>query len=219
MTMGGILGGKMTKGRVGIYGRVSTLDKGQDVELQLADLRSYASARGWEIFKEYVDIGQSGSKEQRPAFNQLMEDARRRKIDIVLVWRLDRFGRSLKHLVVSLDEVKTLGVGFVSLKEALDFTTPTGRLMLHLLGAFAEFEKDLIRERVIAGVTHARAKGKRLGRPNGKIDLQKLLDLRYQHGLSIREISKEMSISTGLVHKSLRNCPPQGIDNSRVEYQ
>jgi DNA invertase Pin-like site-specific DNA recombinase len=207
------------KERVGIYARVSTLDKGQDVELQLSELRTYAAARGWEIFKEYVDMGQSGSKEHRPSFNKLMEDARRRKIDIVLVWRLDRFGRSLKHLVVSLDELKTLGVGFISLKESLDFTTSTGRLMLHLLAAFAEFEKDLIRERVIAGVAHARAKGKRLGRPNGDVDLQKLLDLGYQHGLSIREISKEMSISTGLVHKSLRNYPPQSIDNSRVEYQ
>ena len=209
----------MRQERVGIYARVSTLDKGQDVELQLSELRTYATARGWGIFKEYVDIGQSGSKEQRPSFIQLMEDSRRRKIDIILVWRLDRFGRSLKQLVVSLDELKTIGVGFVSLKESLDFTTSTGRLMLHLLGAFAEFEKDLIRERVIAGVAHARSKGKRLGRPNGNVDLQKLLDLRYQRGLSIREISKQMSISAGLVHKSLRNYPPQSIDNSRVEYQ
>jgi DNA invertase Pin-like site-specific DNA recombinase len=147
-----------------------------------------------------------------------MEDARRRKIDIILVWRLDRFGRSLKHLVVSLDELKTLGVGFVSLKESLDFTTPTGRLMLHLLGAFAEFEKDLIRERVIAGVAHAKAKGKRLGRPNGDVDLEKLLVLRQQ-GLSIRGISKEMNMSIGLVHKSLRNSSSQSIENSRVEHQ
>jgi DNA invertase Pin-like site-specific DNA recombinase len=208
----------MRQERVGIYARVSTLDKGQDVELQLSELRTYAAARGWGIFKEYVDIGQSGSKEQRPSFIQLMEDSRRRKIDIILVWRLDRFGRSLKQLVVSLDELKTLGVGFVSLKESLDFTTSTGRLMLHLLGAFAEFEKDLIRERVIAGVAHARSKGKRLGRPNGNVDLEKLLVLR-QRGFSIRKISKEMNMSIGLVHKSLRNYAPQGIDNSRMEYQ
>jgi DNA invertase Pin-like site-specific DNA recombinase len=147
-----------------------------------------------------------------------MKDSRRRKSDIILVWRLDRFGRSLKQLVVLLDELKTLGVGFVSLKESLDFTTPTGRLMLHLLGAFAEFEKDLIRERVIAGVAHARTKGKRLGRPNGNVDLEKLLVLR-QRGFSIRKISKEMNMSIGLVHKSLRNYAPQGIDNSRMEYQ
>jgi DNA invertase Pin-like site-specific DNA recombinase len=98
--------------KVGIYARVSTLDKGQDVKLQLSDLRTYADARGWKVFKEYVDVGQSGSKEQRPAFSQLMEDARKRRIDIILVWRLDRFGRFLKHLVVSLDEIVDKQSGF-----------------------------------------------------------------------------------------------------------
>jgi len=202
--------------KAAIYTRVSTQD--QSCEMQLTDLRKYCEQRGFEIFREYTDQGISGTKDSRPELDHLMEDARRRRIDVILVWRLDRFGRSLKHLVVSLDELKTLGVGFISLKESLDFTTSTGRLMLHLLGAFAEFEKDLIRERVIAGVAHARAKGKRLGRPNGKVDLQKLLALRQQ-GLSIRKISKEMNISLGLVHKSLRNSPPQRIDNSRVKYQ
>ena len=190
---------------VGIYARVSTVDKGQDVELQLCDLRTYADARGWKVFKEYVDVGQSGSKEQRPAFNQLMEDARKRKVDIVLVWRLDRFGRSLKHLIVSLDELRTLGVGFVSFKESIDFTTATGRLMLHLLGAFAEFEKEIIRERVKAGVAHARAKGKRLGR-RPLIDerlLGTVRDMRDK-GISIRGISKELGVSKSLVHKSLQ---------------
>jgi len=195
----------MKSEKVGIYARVSTLDKGQDVELQLSDLRTYADARGWKVFKEYIDVGQSGSKEQRPAFNQLMEDARKRKIDIILVWRLDRFGRSLKHLIVSLDEVKTLGVGFVSFKESIDFTTATGRLMLHLLGAFAEFEKELIRERVKAGVAHARAKGKRLGR-RPLIDtklLRTIRDMRDKR-ISIRNISRELGISKSLVHKSLQ---------------
>ncbi|MGA2318680.1 MAG: recombinase family protein [Thermodesulfobacteriota bacterium] len=191
--------------RVALYARVSTLDKGQDVELQLSDLRTYADARGWKIFKEYLDIGQSGSKEQRPAFNQLMEDARKRKIDIVLVWRLDRFGRSLKHLIVSLDELKNLGLGFISFKESIDFTTATGRLMLHLLGAFAEFEKEIIRERVKAGVAHARAKGKRLGR-RPLIDQKLLGTVRNMknRGMSIRGISKELGVSKSLVHKSLQ---------------
>jgi len=191
--------------KVALYARVSTLDKGQDVELQLSDLRTYADARGWKIFKEYLDIGQSGSKEQRPAFNQLMEDARKRKIDIVLVWRLDRFGRSLKHLIVSLDELKNLGLGFISFKESIDFTTATGRLMLHLLGAFAEFEKEIIRERVKAGVAHARAKGKRLGR-RPLIDQKLLGTVRNMknRGMSIRGISKELGVSKSLVHKSLQ---------------
>jgi DNA invertase Pin-like site-specific DNA recombinase len=195
----------MNPEKVALYARVSTQDKGQDVELQLSDLRTYADARGWKVFKEYLDVGQSGSKEQRPAFSQLMEDARKRKIDIILVWRLDRFGRSLKHLIVSLDELKTLGVGFVSFKESLDFTTPTGRLMFHLLGAFSEFEKELIRERVKAGVAHARAKGKRLGRCP-KIDEKLLRTVRDRRdkGMSIRGISKELGVSKSLVHKSLQ---------------
>jgi DNA invertase Pin-like site-specific DNA recombinase len=195
----------MKSDKVGLYGRVSTLDKGQDVELQLSDLRTYADARGWKIFKEYLDVGQSGSKEQRPAFNQLMEDARKRKIDIVLVWRLDRFGRSLKHLIVSLDELKNLGLGFISFKESIDFTTATGRLMLHLLGAFAEFEKEIIGERVKAGVAHARAKGKRLGR-RPLIDKKLLGTVRDMkgRGLSIRGISRELGVSKSLVHKSLQ---------------
>ncbi len=191
--------------KVGIYARVSTLDKGQDTEVQLTDLRTFASARGWKVFKEYVDVGQSGSKEQRPAFNQLMEDARKRKIDIILVWRLDRFGRSLKHLIVSLDELKTLGLGFVSFKESIDFTTATGRLMLHLLGAFAEFEKEIIRERVKAGVAHARSKGKRLGRcPKINEKLLRTVRDRRDKGMSIRDISKELGVSKSLVHKSLQ---------------
>lgn len=191
--------------KVAIYARVSTVDKGQDVNLQLCDLRTYADARGWKVFKEYLDVGQSGSKEQRPSFSQLMEDARKRKIDIVLVWRLDRLGRSLKHLIVSLDELKTLGVGFVSFKESLDFTTPTGRLMFHLLGAFSEFEKELIRERVKAGVAHARAKGKRLGRrPLIDEKLLRTVRDRRDKGMSIRNISKELNVSKSLVHKSLQ---------------
>ena len=191
--------------KVGIYARVSTLDKGQDTEVQLCDLRTYADARGWKVFKEYIDVGQSGSKEQRPAFSQLMEDARKRKIDIILVWRLDRFGRSLKHLIVSLDEIKTLGVGFISFKESIDLTTSTGRLMLHLLASFAEFERELIRERVKAGVAHARSKGKRLGR-RPLIDerlLGTIRDMRDKR-ISIRGISKELGISKSLVHKSLQ---------------
>ena len=201
--------------RVAVYGRVSTLDKGQDVELQLTDLRAYAEARGWEIYKEYTDLGQSGAKEQRPSFMELMDDVRKKKVDIVLVWRLDRFGRSLKHLVVSLDELKTTGVGFVSFKESIDLTTPTGRLMLHLLGAFAEFEKEIIRERVKAGVAHAKAKGKRLGRCpllDARL-LRTVADMRGK-GMSIRQISAEVRVSKSLVHKSL-----QILAQKNLQYQ
>ena len=209
--------GQMKPERVGIYARVSTLDKGQDVQMQLSDLRAYATARGWAI-KEYVDIGESGSKETRPSLDRMMDDARKRKIDIILVWRLDRFGRSLKHLILHLDEIKTIGVGFVSFKESLDFTTPTGRLMFHLLGAFSEFEKELIRERVRAGVAYARNKGKKLGRPREEIDMDKLFRLR-QKGMTVRAISKEMKLSVGLVHKTLLNRGQKTCDVSRAEGQ
>ncbi len=125
--------------RVGLYGRVSTTDKGQDVELQLRELRAFAHARGWRIEEEYVDEGISGSQANRPAMDRLLSACRRRQIDVVLVWRLDRLGRSLKHLIMTLDEISSLGIKFVSLREQIDCTTATGQLMLHLLGAFAEF--------------------------------------------------------------------------------
>lgn len=189
--------------KTAIYARVSTVDKGQDVDLQLTDLRTYAAARGWQVFKEYVDKGQSGAKEQRPALIELMNDARKRKIDVILVWRLDRFGRSLKHLINALDELKTLGVGFYSFKESLDFTTASGRLLFHLLASFAEFERELIRERVKAGVANARNKGKRLGRPP-KIEVEKISQLRRQ-GMSYGAIGKALGVSKAGVHKSLLN--------------
>jgi DNA invertase Pin-like site-specific DNA recombinase len=166
--------------KVGLYARVSTLDKGQDTEVQLRDLRSYAEARGWSVISEYVDKGQSGAKDRRPELDRLMEDARKRKIDLIVCWRLDRLGRSLKHLILTLDELQGLGVGFVSYNENIDLTSSTGRLMFQLLGAFAEFERNMIRERVIAGLNHAKAKGMKLGRPGIDLDREKLIELRDQ---------------------------------------
>jgi putative DNA-invertase from lambdoid prophage Rac len=200
--------------KFGIYGRVSTLDK-QDVEVQLRELRNYAQIRGWEI-KEYVDIGQSGAKEKRPALDSLMNDVRKRKLDGILVWKLDRFGRSLKSLVNTLEELRSLGIQFVSYTENLDFSTPAGRAMANLIGVFAEFERDLIRERVIAGLANAKAKGKKLGRPNGDVDIEKLLGLRRQ-GLTVRGIAKEMKLSVGFVHKTLKNYPSQSLDKSTLK--
>lgn len=196
--------------RVGIYARVSTTDKGQDPGLQLKDLRQYASARGWKVFSEYVDKGESGAKDRRPQLDRLMEDARKRRIDGILLWKLDRFGRSLKSLVTTLEELRGLGVQFVSYTENLDFSTPAGRAMANLIGVFAEFERDLIRERVKAGIQNARSKGKRLGRCS-KINeslLRTIKDMRHRK-LSIRGISKELGVSKSLihsaVHKSLQN--------------
>jgi DNA invertase Pin-like site-specific DNA recombinase len=150
--------------RVALYARVSTLH-GQHPEMQLAELREYAARREWEITSEYVDEGVSGAKESRPALNRLMVDANRRRFDAVLVWKIDRFGRSLKHLVTALADLEAYWVAFVSLRDNLDLSTPTGRLMFAVIGAMAEFELSLTKERVRCGLINARANGKQLGRP------------------------------------------------------
>src|SRR5437773_1895072 len=149
--------------RVAVYARVSTLD--QEPENQLAEVRRYADARGWTLTKEYVDHGISGAKERRPALDTLLADAKRRRFDVLVVWKLDRLGRNLRHLITMLEEVQTLGIAFVSLNEGIDATTPAGKLQMHILGAIAEFERFRIAERVKAGLLRAKAQGKRLGRP------------------------------------------------------
>src|SRR5713101_1928020 len=148
--------------RAAIYARVSTFD--QEPENQLQELRRYVEARGWAS-TEYVDRGVSGAKDRRPALDRLLADAKRRRFDVVVCWRLDRLGRSLKHLITLLEELQALGVAFVSLAEGIDATTPAGRLQMQILGAIAEFEKGRIVERVRAGLARARAQGQRLGRP------------------------------------------------------
>jgi len=196
---------------VGIYARVSTAN-GQNSEMQLAELREFAVKRGWQIAGEYVDKGISGSKERRPQLDRLMADAHQRKFDAVLVWKLDRYARSLKHLVVALAELEALGVAFVSLRDNLDLSTPSGRLMFQIIGAMAEFERELIRERVKAGLVHARAKGKKLGRPtiNRKRDkdAQAIREMR-DAGDSYQEIAEELgrSVATALPAASGNPAP------------
>src|SRR5437867_2702950 len=148
--------------KAAIYARVSTFD--QEPENQLQELRRYVQARGWEP-TEYVDRGVSGAKDRRPALDRLLADARRRRFDVLVCWRLDRLGRNLKHLITLLDDLQALGVAFVSLAEGIDATTPAGKLQMHILGAIAEFERERIRERVLAGLQRARTQGRRLGRP------------------------------------------------------
>jgi DNA invertase Pin-like site-specific DNA recombinase len=148
--------------RAAIYARVSTFD--QQPENQLAELRRYVAARGWQM-REFVDHGVSGAKERRPALDVMVADAKRRRFDVVVVWRLDRLGRNLKHLITLIDELQALGIAFVSLGEGIDATTPAGKLQLHILAAIAEFERARIQERVRAGLARAKAQGKRLGRP------------------------------------------------------
>lgn len=148
--------------RVALYARVSTAD--QSTENQLLELRRYADLRGW-LATEYVDQGISGTRDSRPALDRLVRDAKRRRFDVLLVWRLDRLGRNLRHLILLIDELQALRVAFVSLQEGIDATTPAGRLQLHVLAAIAEFERARIVERVHAGLARARARGIRLGRP------------------------------------------------------
>jgi DNA invertase Pin-like site-specific DNA recombinase len=179
---------------VALYARVSTLDKGQDPEMQLRELRAHAAAQGLTVFGEYLDHGISGAKDSRPALNRMMEDARLRKFDAVLVWKLDRFSRSLRHLINSLELLASTGVAFISLRDNLDLSTPSGRLMFQMIGAFAEFEREITRERVRAGLRNARAKGKTLGRKQrGGVDVGLILQLRGQ-GKSWRAIEKATGI-------------------------
>lgn len=185
-----------------LYGRVSTTGNGQNPETQLTALREYCGRRGWEVAGEYVDIGVSGSKDSRPELNRLMADAKQRKLDVILVWKLDRFGRSLRHLVNALAEFDALGVAFVSLTDNLDLGTPAGRLMYQIIGAMAEFERCLVQERVKAGLRRARAEGIRLGRPRAVVSLPRAIALRGQ-GASVRQIARKLGVSVGTVHKTL----------------
>jgi DNA invertase Pin-like site-specific DNA recombinase len=192
--------------RAALYARCSTYDKGQDPELQLQPLREYCQRRGFEIAGEYVDNGVSGTKDSRPQLDRLFAAARKRQIDIILVWKLDRFGRSLKQLVTALDELSGLRIGFISYQDNLDLTTPQGRLMFHIIGAMAEFERELIRERVRAGLDNAKRKGKRLGRkPTPPIDRDKIVSLfQNDSSLSVRKIAKKVGLSTGFVGSVLK---------------
>jgi DNA invertase Pin-like site-specific DNA recombinase len=165
------------------------------------------SRRGWEVFAEYVDNGVSGAKESRPELNRLMADAHRRRFDLVLCWKIDRFGRSLKHLVNVLADLDSYGVAFVSLRDNLDLSTPSGRLMFQIIGAMAEFERSLIQERVRAGLRNAKLKGKTLGRPSLTLDRGRIARL-HASGASIREISAQLEVSTATIHKTLRGVSP-----------
>jgi len=186
--------------RVALYARVSTKD--QDCEMQLEDLRKMAEAREVKLVGEYVDRGISGSKDRRPELDRLMTDARRRKFDAVWCWKFDRFARSLRHLVTALDEFRALRIDFLSHQEAVDTSTPAGRMLFQVIGAMAEFERELIRERVIAGLKRARAKGKKLGRPRVAIDLPAAQELRAD-GLSYQAVASRLGISVGTVHAAL----------------
>jgi DNA invertase Pin-like site-specific DNA recombinase len=187
---------------VALYARVSTLN-GQNPDLQLAELREYAQRRGWHVFSEYVDLGVSGSRESRPELNRMLDDSHSRRFDAILCWKLDRLGRSLKHLVVTLEDLQAYGVAFISLRDNLDLSTPSGRLMFHVVAAMAEFERALIRERVTAGIHAARNRGQRIGRPRAYVNPAKVRELRDSN-VPWRSIAKQLGIGTGTAVRALR---------------
>lgn len=174
--------------------------------MQLSELRDYAVRRGWAVFGEYVDQGISGSKESRPELNRLTADAHRRLFDAVLVWKIDRYGRSLKHLVNALADLSAYGVAFVSFRDNLDLSTPSGRLMFQIIGAMAEFERALIQERVRAGLRNARSKGKKFGRPRVEIDAVRVTALR-RDGLSWSQVRRTLNLSKGTVQRAFYSLP------------
>ena len=168
--------------------------------LEWLRFREYAGRRGWKIAGEYVDTGWSGAKANRPELNRLMSDARLRRIDAIVCWKLDRFGRSLVNCVSSIQELTSLGVRFLAVSQGLDTdqANPTSQLLLHILAAVAQFERELIRERVTAGMKSARAQGKRIGRPKRVFDRQRALDLRAA-GMSYPQLARELGLGLGTV--------------------
>jgi len=190
--------------RVALYARVSTAD--QSTDSQLLDLRRYVRERGWNSFKEYVDEGISGTKDSRPALNELMNDAKKRRFDVVLVWRFDRFARSTKHLILALEEFRNLGIDFVSYQENIDTSSPLGSAIFTIISAVAQLERDIIAERVKAGLRRAKENGKKLGRPRATVDTEKIHWLRSK-GLSLRAIAKETGVSRTTVSDVLSSSP------------
>jgi len=190
--------------RTCLYARVSTHD--QDPGMQLDGLRQLAEQRGWDIVAEYVDIGQRGTKDRRPELDKLMKHVHRGGVDVVVCWRFDRFARSVRHLVLALDDFRAKGVDFVSMQDGIDTSTPAGRFTFHVIGAVAELEAELIRERTRCGMAAARRRGARIGRPHVRVDLDNATHLRGQ-GKSVREIAVALRVGVGTVHRLLHGVP------------
>ena len=187
--------------KAAIYARVSTLD--QEPENQLQELRRYVQARGWEA-TEFVDHGVSGAKDRRPALDELVRDAKRRRFDVLVCWRLDRLGRNLRHLILLLDDLQAIGVDFVSLAEGIDATTPAGKLQMHILGAISEFERSRVIERVQAGLQRAKRQGRTLGRPRRNVSQRELTSVK---GLSTRAAAKALGVPRSTLQRHLARKP------------
>jgi len=190
---------------VAIYARVSTLNKGQDPQMQLRELRDYSRKRGWKVYEEYVDKGISGAKDSRPALDRLMVDARKRKFDVSVVWKFDSFARSVSHLLKALETFGSLGIEFVSLSEQIDTSTSTGKMIFTVLGAVAELERSLIVERVRAGIRNSKAKGMRIGRPPlREFTQQEVLDIRMarrRDEVSVRQLAQKYGTTQWMINR------------------
>jgi DNA invertase Pin-like site-specific DNA recombinase len=189
---------------IAFYFRVST--KQQTTDLQRRELTQYAALRGWTDIKIYEDVGVSGSKSSRPGLDILMSDARKRKFKTVVVWRFDRFARSSQHLITALEEFRSLGIDFISYSENIDTATPLGQAVFTIISALGQLERDIIRDRVRAGVATARAKGKRLGRPKTRDD-ERIGNLRLQ-GMSISAIATKLRVTKSAVQRGIKAKMP-----------
>jgi putative DNA-invertase from lambdoid prophage Rac len=198
--------------RIAVYLRVSTQD--QSTQLQRSEIETYLAARGWADVKFFEDRA-TGTNSNRPMLRALLNAARAREIDCVVVWKLDRFARSLKDLVTMIQELGEIGVEFISLKDQLDLSTSAGKLMLNIIGAFAQFEADIIKERVRAGIANAKAKGKRLGRPRtvNRYRVESMSDSGY----SVSRIAREMCVGKGTVSKILKDRLRQRAEVTQSE--
>ena len=193
--------------RAALYARVSTIGRGQDPALQLDELRQVAEQRGWVLAEgcEYVDEGISGSIDSRPELDRMMADARSGKLDLIAVFRFDRFARDTRHLLNALDELRCLGVDFISLREQVDTSTPMGNAMFTIIAAVAALERDIIRERVIAGVRRAQAAGKHCGRPRVEMDLRPALAM-LREGRSLKETARILEVNRNTLRRRLREA-------------
>jgi DNA invertase Pin-like site-specific DNA recombinase len=201
--------------KTAIYARVSTGNGAQSPEMQIRELREYCRRRGWKNTREYVDIGISGAKEKRPGLDKLLADAHLRRFDAVVVWKFDRFARSVSHLLRALETFKALGIEFVSLSEQVDTSTPAGKLVFTVLGAVAELERSLIAERVRAGLRNARAKGKILGRPRKLVNSQEVKRLRGE-GASWRAVAATLGVSPATAFYGSARTPAKKLNAVRA---
>ena len=210
-------GGRKTQGpflRAALYERISTEEQqeGYSIQEQSIANRHFAESKGWIVIGEYVDEGHSGSKDCRPALNELMADAAKGCVDTVACWRFDRFARSVRHLVIALDEFRARGVDFVSLHDGIDTSTPAGRFTFHVIAAVAELERELIRERTRAGIAAARRRGKHPGRPRVYVDVRRARALRAQ-GRSLREVAALLGVAATTLRRALQGAPKPSAES------